>query len=119
MTIEIRNLGDQWSWGSRVRGVNAGNVQDEGLRAELQQLFRDRGVIVFEDMDPTPEMQVGLSTVFGPLKDHPTKSVPPAEAGLAEGVIDMHRPAEENEIHDHGLVGIGGRKVKSFLPWHF
>ena len=119
MAITIRNLGDAFSWGSRVRGVTWDNVHDEGLRAELQQLFRDRGVIVFEDMEPTAKMQVELSQVFGPLKDHPTKSTPRADPDLDPGVIDMHRPPQENKTHDHGLVGIGGRKVKSFLPWHF
>ena len=76
----------------RVRGVTWDNVHDEGLRAELQQLFGDRGFIVFEDMEPTPQMQVELSKVFGPLKDHPTKSTPRTDPDLAEGVIDMHRP---------------------------
>jgi taurine dioxygenase len=119
MAIDIRHLGDRFSWGSRVRGVSADNVHDEGLRADLQQLLRDRGVIVFEDMQPTPALQVELSKVFGPLKDHPTRSTPRADPDLDPGVIDMHRPPVENRAHDHGLIGVNGKKVKSFIPWHF
>jgi len=119
MAVTIRNLGDQYSWGSRVSGVTWDNIHDEALRADMQQLFRDRGVIVFEDMEPTPKMQVELSKVFGPLKDHPTKSTPRADPDLDPGVIDMHRPPRGDPGHNHGLVEVNGKVVESFIPWHF
>ena len=119
MAIDIRNLGDQYSWGSRVSGVTWDNIHDEALRTDLQQLFRDRGLIVFEGMEPSSTMQVELSKVFGPLKDHPTKSTPRADPDLAEGVIDMHRPPRGDIGHDHGLVEVNGKRVESFIPWHF
>jgi taurine dioxygenase len=119
MSVTIRTLGDQWNWGSRVSGVNWDNVHNEDLRAELQQLLRNRGVIVFEDMEPTAKMQVELSKIFGPLKDHPTKSTPRADPDLDPGVIDMHRMPRADLGHDHGLVEVNGKKLVSFIPWHF
>ena len=118
--LEIRDLDPNLNWGSRVGGVTWDNIKDEALREELRQLFVARGVIVFEDMEPSSQMQVALSTVFGPLKDHPTKSTPRADPDLAEGVIDMeHKREDSDREHDHGLTEINGRKVISFLPWHF
>ena len=115
----ITDLAPGYSWGSRVRGITRSNLADEGLRARLRQLFVDRGFIVFEDVEPSPVMQVELSTVFGPLKDHPTKNVPRADPDLAEGVIDMQHHPRADQGHLHGLVEVDGKRVISFLPWHF
>ncbi len=118
--VEIENLGEQFSWGARVSGIDLDNVQNADLRAELAELLVQRGMIVFEDLEPSSELQVAISTAFGPLKDHPTKSTPRADTDLAEGVIEIdyggtHRAAQT----DHGLVEVNGKKLISFLPWHF
>ena len=90
--ISIRDLGE-FSWGARVDGVTWDNISDPDLRAQLFQLFEDRGLLIFENMEPSSKMQVELSKVFGPLKDHPTKAVPRAVGDIEPGVIDMHYPA--------------------------
>ena len=117
--IHVRDLGEQYSWGSRVSGVTWDNLYDEELRADLAQLFIDRGLIVFEDMEPSPKMQVEVSKVFGPLKDHPTKSTPRADPSLDPGIIDMHRPPLTDPGRIHGQTEVNGRMLASFIPWHF
>jgi len=117
--IQIRNLGERYSWGSRVSGVNWDNLYDETLRDDLKRLFIDRGLIVFEDMEPSSKMQVELSKVFGPLKDHPTKSTARADPDLDPGVIDMHRLPREDPNRVHGLTEVNGKMVASYIPWHF
>ena len=117
--IRVSDLGEQYSWGSRVSGVSRDNINDEGLRDELRRLFVDRGLIVFEDMEPAPNMQVELSKVFGPLKDHPTKSTARADPGLDPGIIDMHRRPLEDPSRSHGQTELNGKMVASFIPWHF
>ena len=117
--IDIRPLNTEVNFGARVKGLGWNNIEDEALRGQLRQLFVDRGVIVFEEVEASSQMQVALSTIFGQLKDHPTRNVPRAAPGLAEGVIDMHIAPRQNEGHDHGLTLYNGRKVTSFLPWHF
>ena len=116
--LTITPLAQGLPFGNRVDGVTWENIHDEDLRARLRQLFIARGVLVFENMDPTPKMQLELSQVFGPLKDHPTKNVPRAEGDML-GVIDMHLLPREDPGHDHGLTVFRGKKVFSFLPWHF
>ncbi|MCB2048809.1 MAG: TauD/TfdA family dioxygenase [Novosphingobium sp.] len=117
--VTIQNLGQEYSWGSRVSGVNRDNLKDADLRAELAQLLKDRGMIVFQDLEPSSELQVELSQVFGPLKDHPTKSTARADTDLAEGVIEIDYGGQVAPDTDHGLVEVNGRKLISFLPWHF
>jgi taurine dioxygenase len=117
--VRISELADGLSWGSRVDGVTWQNLDDAGLRAELAQLFEDRGLLVFENMEPSSKMQVELSKIFGPLKDHPTKSVPRATGDIEPGVIDMHRLPEEVNASFHGVPIVNGKPQVAFLPWHF
>jgi taurine dioxygenase len=117
--LRIRNLDEDYSWGSRVEGLDWSNIDDKGVRAELQALFRARGFIVFEGMEPSGKMQVALSEVFGPLKEHPTAATPRSDEGLAPGVIDMHNLPREDDGNYHGLVEVDGMKLTSFSPWHF
>jgi taurine dioxygenase len=70
--------------------------------------------LIFEDVEPTPQMQVALSEVFGPLKDHPSKAVPRAGGDDMLGVIEMRHESTEG-----GSVRVGGQVLSSWLPWHF
>lgn len=118
--LKIRDLGEQWSWGSRVDGVTWDNLYDADTRAELKALFEKRGFIIFENTDPSPKMQMELSKVFAPLKDHPTKSTARADKDADEllGMIDMHYTPPETPT-EAGLVEVNGKKLTSYLPWHF
>ena len=67
---------------------------------------------MFTDVEPTPAMQVAISTVFGPLKDHPSQATP--RAGGELGVIEIrHQPNEG------GRVRLDGVELSQWLPWHF
>src|SRR5258706_12762125 len=90
--IDVRDLRDDLSFGHDVRGLTWDNINDESVREELRQLFIKRGMLVFKDMEPTAKMQVAVSKIFGPLKDHPTTTTArDKETGDdAKGVIDMH-----------------------------
>ena len=120
--IEIGNLRDDLSFGARIRGVDRAALQDEAVREQLRGVLKDRGMIVFEGMEPTAKAQIELSKVFGPLKDHPTKATPrDAETGEAEhGVIDMHYvPDADLSDYKGGLVEVEGAVLTRFSPWHF
>jgi taurine dioxygenase len=64
-------------------------------------------------------MHVALSKVFGPLKDHPTKSTARTAEDEAHGVIDMHYVPPQDPTNVDGLVEIGGKRLARFSPWHF
>lgn len=119
--ITIRKLQDDLAFGARIDGVNWEALADESVREELKAVFVDRGMIVFENMEPTSKMQVSLSKVFGPLKDHPTRSVTRDEetGDAALGVIDMHYVPAADPYRTEGLVEYKGQILARYSPWHF
>jgi len=117
--ITVRNLRDDLNFGARITGVDWDALADEGVRAELNQVFVDRGMIVFEDIESSPKMQVALSKVYGPLKDHPTNATPRTAEDEAHGVINMHYDPNSGNNDAGGLVEIDGEPIARFAPWHF
>lgn len=119
--IKVSNLRDDLTFGSIVEGVNWDALANETVRQQLRDLFVERGMLVFRDIEPSSKMQVAISKVFGPLKDHPTKTTPrDDETGdHAEGVIDMHYKPAANVGEGEGLVEYKGEVLARFSPWHF
>ena len=111
-TIDIEPIEPGLTFGSRVRGVTRDALADDAVRRRLADAFEERGVLIFEDVEPSPSMQVAVSTVFGPLKDHPSKATP--RAGGELGVIEIR-----SEAGAPGVVEIDGVELSSWLPWHF
>ena len=112
--LDVRPLIDGRPFGVRIRGITIDQTQDPATRDAVNALFERHGMIVFEDVEPTGRMQVALSDIFGPLKDHPSKAVPRVDQDSMPGVIDMATPA-----NDPGTLTVEGREVISWLPWHF
>ena len=111
--VLIEPLDKNLSFGSRVTGVTFEVLRNEATRAELNRTFIERGVIVFEGVEPSAEMQVAISTVFGPLKDHPVASVERADADKLLGVIEIRSGPE------YAIVEIDGKPLSTWQPWHF
>lgn len=112
--IAVSQLEEGLTFGARVSGVSLEYLADETVRQQLRDIFEDRGLIVFENVEPTQKLHVELSNVFGPLKDHPVPSVDRVDQEAMPGVIDMkHKPGEA------GVWEIDGTPRSSWLPWHF
>ncbi len=114
MSISVRPIRDDLAFGARVGGVTRDAVADAGVRADINAMFEEHGLLIFEDVEPSPRMQVALSEVFGPLKDHPSKAVPRAGGDDMLGVIEMR-----HEPNAPGVVRVDGELLSSWLPWHF
>jgi taurine dioxygenase len=112
-TVTVRPIRDDLSFGARVAGVTLDALRDPAVRDRLSAAFEDRGLLIFEDVEPTPEMQVAISTVFGPLKDHPSSATPRAEGDVL-GVIEIR-----HEPNEGGVVEVDGQRLSQWLPWHF
>ena len=112
-SIEVHPLDKNLAFGTEVTGVTSEAIDDESVRAKLRSLLDDRGVIVCRNVEQTSEMQVKLSKVFGPLKEHPVYSVARADRDNLPGVIVIATsPAS-------GLVEIDGKPLITWQPWHF
>ena len=115
--IEVQPLRDGLSFGARAAGVTFEALRDESVRRELNDVFEERGLVIFEEVEPSGAMHVAISNVFGPLKDHPSKAVPRVDQNSMPGVIDMTYDPASNE----GLarIEIAGKRLAQWLPWHF
>jgi taurine dioxygenase len=113
MTIEVRPLQADLPFGARIRGVDAASVRDETVRERIRAVFEDRGLLVFEEMEGSGELQVELSHVFGPPMDHAMSAVRRADDAVP-GVIELK--AEPGEAD---LLEIEGVTLSGWLPWHY
>lgn len=112
--LDARPLRDDLDFGARIVGVTREDLTHEAIRAEINRVFEDRGVILFEEVEPSARMHAELSNVFGPMKDHPSKAVPRVDQDGMPGVIDMHARPD-----GHGIIVVEGKPLVSWLPWHF
>jgi len=112
-SIRITPLSDDLPFGARVAGVDRDNVTDAAVRAQLNAVFADRGLIVFEGTDPSLESQVAVSEVFGPLKGHSFKGIATVD-GAVPGVMELRRVPGEGDVFD-----VDGKQLAGWLPWHF
>jgi taurine dioxygenase len=112
--IAVRELQDDLPFGARVAGVTMDALRDPELRNRLNAIFVDRGMIVFEDVEPCAEMQLALSRVFGPLVEHAIKQRPNADENTPPGLIDLNFAPDDTDIFE-----VDGTPLASYLPWHF
>jgi taurine dioxygenase len=112
--IDVRPLREELPFGARIRGVDAQALQDEDVRRRIRAVYEDRGLIVFEEVVGSSALQLELSRVFGPLRDHPLAGVRRVDQKTMPGVIDLNYHPD-----DANVVEIDGRRLIGWLPWHF
>jgi taurine dioxygenase len=110
---DVRPLRDDLPFGVRIGGLDRDTVSDPAIRAEIEALFVRHGMIVFENIEQSDEMQLAVSTIFGPLKEHPVKAVSRVDSDRLPGVIEIRSEP------GRGVVEVEGRRVSHWLPWHF
>ena len=113
-SVRVANLRDDLPFGAKVLGVTRDNLKEASTRALIKQAFDDRGVLVFEDVEQSPLMQLAISDVLGQLKDHPVAAVSRTDQDLAPGVIDLN-----SDPNDRVTVEVDGKRLANWLPWHF
>ena len=110
--LTVEPIREDLGFGVRVEGVTRAACSDDAVRAQINELFDRYGLLVFTDVEPTSSMQVSVSTVIGPLKDHPSRATP--RAGGELGVIEIRHLPNEG-----GRVRLNGEELSQWLPWHF
>lgn len=114
MTLIVRPLRDDLPFGARVAGLSLDALDDGAVRAQLIATLDAHGVLLFDNVDPTSELHVALSRVFGSLKEIQAQVVARTEEDTPPTVIDIRHDPE-----DAGIVEIDGRQISHWLPWHF
>jgi len=82
------------------------------VRAEINDVFERRGLIIFKAARPRPHAGGG-QPYLRTLKDHPTKSVKRSDDQAVEGVIDNYYKPKGS---DEDLVEINGKKLAQWIP---
>lgn len=113
--LRFEPLEGDFTFGSRIWGLTRENAADPALGERVRREFEERGLLVFEDVEPSQEMQLALSAIVGELKDHPVAAVPRAGESLAKGIIDLTTEPGE----DQNVVEWNGKRLSNWLPWHF
>lgn len=108
--INVSPLREGLPFGVRIGGLTRALTTDPATRAEINALFETHGMIVFEGIEASDDMQVALSRVFGELKPHPVVT----PIGDDPGVIEIKSPPNTG-----GIVEFGGRRLSHWLPWHY
>jgi taurine dioxygenase len=111
--LDIRPLRDDLPFGIRVGGLTRAMLDDAALRARIDTLFVEHGMIVFEGVEESDAMQLAISNCFGPLKEHPVKSLARVDADRLPGVIELRTEPGK------GIIEVGGKRLSHWLPWHF
>lgn len=114
MSLAIRPLDEKLDFGVRITGITRAMTEDSAVREEVNTLFERHGMIVFEQVEPSNDMQLALSNIFGPLKEHPVASIARVDPDTMPGVIKLRAAPDSG-----GIVEIGGKQVSHWLPWHF
>lgn len=111
--LGITQLSKDHPFGARISGVNREALKDEATCRQLRDVFEDRGMIVFEDIEQSEDMQFALSDVFGPPQVYAIKDLS-IEPGKRQGVINIGAQAGKGTI-----VEFGGTRRAGHVPWHF
>ncbi|VWX54218.1 TauD/TfdA family dioxygenase [Novosphingobium sp. 9U] len=101
------------TFGIRIGKLDRAQLDDPAVRKQIDDLFIEHGMIVFEDVEQTDEMQLAISSCFGPLKEHPVKAVSRVDSSRLPGVIEIR------SRRGQGIVEVDGQQLSHWLPWHF
>jgi len=94
--------------------VTRDTLKDPSVRERIGRVFEERGLIVFEDVEPSAEMQVELARVFGPLRHHAMESVPRVELGPGISLTELSaHPGNAN------IFEVDGKPLAGWTPWHW
>lgn len=110
---DVRPLDPALPFGVRIGGLTREILEDAATRAEIDALFITHGMIVFEGVEQSDEMQLAISSCFGPLKEHPVKAVSRVDSDRLPGVIEIRSDP------GRGIVEVNGKQLSHWLPWHF
>lgn len=113
-TISVAPLAGDLDFGARIGGVTRESASDAAVREQIARVFEERGLIVFEGVEPSGELQLDLATIFGPVRHHAMDSVPRVEAGPGISFMELRAGPGEGNVYE-----IDGTPLAGWTPWHW
>ena len=113
-SITVTDLDPALPFGARIRGVDHEVLKDEAIREQIRDVFWQRGMILFEGVESSNAMQVEVSKVFGPLREHAIKTMIKTDEEQVPGMVELGAEAGKSTIYEQD-----GRPVAGLVDWHF
>jgi taurine dioxygenase len=101
------------SEGIEIRGLDVNSLDQEEVRAELNRLWLQHGVIVFRGI-ASPESHVRLSKVFGECQTHPVQQSN-TDPNFPELTNVQYAPDGKNG----NIYEVNGVQLGAWLPLHY
>lgn len=108
--MKVTKLKPELPFGVEVTGLGPADLKRVATVSELRELWIQHGVIVFREIDETPEFQIALSRCFGELEPHPVKEL------WVDGAPDLISLSSRPESGN--IFQIDGKQVANWIPWH-
>jgi taurine dioxygenase len=105
----VEQLATELPFGAIVKGLDPRSLLQEEVRQALRDLWTDRGLIVFRDLEGE-DVQLDLSRCFGTLIPHPLKES-----------RSEHHPELFSLLYEPKtgwLMNVNGERRGAYLPWH-
>ena len=96
--------------GATVSNLTMEDVADEAVRTRLREIWIDQGLIVFRGVEG-PELQIALSSIFGPCVAHPGKPMDGSKAHPE--LVNVRYARQGGDIYE-----VDGVELGAWLPWH-
>jgi taurine dioxygenase len=112
MRFAVQPVDQRLTFGAVVTDLDPADIADPATRADLYDLWIDKGILVFRNIPGGAETHMALSRVFGEPAPHPMRD-PNSKEGTPELADILYRPNEGD------VVSINGERKGAYLPWHF
>lgn len=108
--LDVSPLAPGLPFGAVISGLHHAQLADPQVQAALREVWIDRGVLLFRGGDCSPEMQLDLSRLYGPLEKHLFK----------ETFADGHDELVKIKFYpdDGSYYDVNGELCGGWLPWH-
>ena len=108
--LVISPLASALPFGATVTGLTAAQLEQPGIRRQLNDLWIERGVLLFREGESSQAFHLALSRCFGALEAHPFPE------SRQEGFPDLVKIKFYPE--DGSYYDVGGELRGGWLPWH-
>ncbi len=106
----VAPLANGLSFGATVSGLTMDQLEDAAVRRAINDLWIDKGVLLFRDGDDTPDMQAAVARCFGKVERHLLPEV------RVEGNPDL--TLVKYWRGNGNVVELDGTSLGGWLPWH-
>jgi taurine dioxygenase len=109
MSFSVEALSPDLPFGRTIRGLTAGQIEDEAVREELRRIWTECALIKFCDGETSAQFHLDLSLVFGPLEVHRTREY--QDENIPQ-LLRLDSAADPTEIE------VDGERGGQFQSWH-